>query len=78
MSSKPAWSIVSSLQTLNSMITRAIYRDPASDKQTNKTKYYTTLNMYSHINSFNEELKFLKYKGATLISVCNQVMITIG
>lgn len=73
MSSKAAWSIVSSLQTVNSMTARDKYRDPASDKQTNKIKYYTTLNMYSHINSFNEELKFPKYKGATLISVCNQV-----
>lgn len=55
------------------MTARAIYRDPASDKQTNKTKYYTTLNMNIHINSFNEVLKFPKHKGATLISVCNQV-----
>lgn len=73
MSSRPVWSIVSSLQTVNFMTARAIYRDPASDKQTNKRKYYTTLNMNSHINSFNEVLKFPKHKGATLISVCNQV-----
>lgn len=75
MSSRPAWSVVSNLQTVNSMRARAIFRDPASEKQTNKTKYYTTFNMNSHINSFNEVLKFLKHKGANLISVCNQVQL---